>query len=89
MSDYDPNDISDEELAELEEQVAEERRREIAVEHLLFGTIRYVQKQHPGLLDELESSLSHLGDMADDETKDDERVREIARLFIQSLRAES
>ena len=27
MSDYDPNDISDEEMAELEEQIAEERRR--------------------------------------------------------------
>lgn len=89
MSDYDPNDISDEEMAELEEQIAEERRREIAVEHLLFGTIRYVQRQHPGLLDELERSLDHLGDMADDETKNDERVRDIARLFIQSLRKES
>jgi hypothetical protein len=39
MSDYDPNEISDEELAELEEEIAEERRRELAVEHLLFGTI--------------------------------------------------
>ena len=89
MSDYDPNEISDEELAELEEQIAEERRREIAVEHLLFGTISYVEKQHPGLLDQLEGSLGHLGDSADDETRNDERVREIARLFIQSLRSES
>lgn len=86
MSDYDPNEISDEELAELEEQIAEERRRELAVEHLLFGTLRYVEQQHPGLLEELEGSLEHLGDSADDETKDDERVREIARVFIQSLR---
>lgn len=89
MSDYDPNEISDEELAELEEEIAEERRREVAVEHLLFGTIGYVEKQHPGLLDALEASLGHLGDSADDETKDDERVREIARTFIQSLRAQA
>ena len=86
MSDYDPNEISDEELAELEEEIAEERRRELAVEHLLFGTIAYVEKQHPGLLDTLEASLANLGDSADDDSKDDERVRDIARLFIQSQR---
>lgn len=80
------DDISDEEMAALEAQIAEERRRELAVEHLLFGTIRYVQQQHPGLLDELEKSLGHLGDSAHDETKDDEAVRDIARLFIRSLR---
>ncbi len=72
----------------LETQVAVERRRELAIEHLLFNTIRYVQRQHSGLLDELERSLEHLGDSAHDETKDDEAVREIARRFIKSLRAE-
>ena len=74
--------------AGLRAQVAEERRRELAVEHLLFGTIRYVQRGNPGLLDELERSLAHLGDSAHDDTKDDEAVREIARRFIRSLRAE-
>ena len=39
--------------AGIETQVAQERRRELAIEHLLFNTIRYVQRQHPGLLDEL------------------------------------
>jgi hypothetical protein len=47
------------------------RRREIATEHLLFRTIGYVEARHPGLLDELEGSLDHLGDPADDDTKDD------------------
>jgi hypothetical protein len=74
--------------AGIETQVAQERRRELAIEHLLFNTIRYVQRQHPGLLDELERSLAHLGDSAHNETKDDEAVREIARRFIKSLRAE-
>lgn len=73
----------------LRDTIADERRRELAVEHLLFWTIRYVQRQHPGLLDELEGSLGHLGDSAHDETKDDEAVREIARKFIRSLRAEA
>ena len=83
----DDMNISDEELEALETQIAEERRRELAMEHLLFGTIRYVQKQHPGLLDELGRSLDHLGDSADDDTKDDEAVRDIARRFIKSLRS--
>ena len=74
--------------AGIETQVAQERRRELAIEHLLFNTICYVQRQHPGLLDELERSLAHLGDSAHNETKDDEAVREIARRFIKSLRAE-
>ena len=75
--------------AGLEEQVAQERRRELAVEHLLFATMRYVARQSPDLLDELERSLEHLGDSARDETKDDEAVREVARRFIRSLRAET
>jgi hypothetical protein len=84
MSDAD--EITDDELYDLELAIAEERRREVAVEHLLFQTVAYVEKQHPGLLDHLEASLDHLGDSADDETKDDEAVRDVARLFIASLR---
>jgi hypothetical protein len=57
-------------------------RREIAAEHLLFWTIRYFERQHPGLLDYLEASLPHLGDPAHDATKDDEAVRAIARKFL-------
>ena len=74
--------------AGIETQVARERQREMAVEHLLFGTIRHVERGSPGLLDELERSLEHLGDPAHDGTKDDEAVREIARRFLRSLRAE-
>ena len=82
--------MSDEsELEQLEAQVADERRRELAVEHLLFGTIRYIQQRDPGLLDALEASVARLGDSAHDETKDDEAVREIARRFLKSLRKEA
>lgn len=73
----------------LKAEVAKDRRRELAVEHLLFGTIGFVQRRHPGLLDELEASLGHLGDRADAEDKDDEAVREVARRFLKSLRAET
>ncbi len=48
------DELTDEELAALEAEVVEERRREIAVEHLLFKTIEYVERQHPGLLEFLE-----------------------------------
>lgn len=68
--------------------IAEARRREMAIEHLLFGTIRFVAHRHPELLDDLESSLAHLWDKADDATRDDEAVRGVARRFIGSLRAE-
>ncbi len=88
MSDADFDSLSDDEFAALEAQVVEERRREIAVEHLLFKTIEYVEKQHPGLLEFLEGSLGQLGDYADDETKDDEAVREIARKMITGARRE-
>jgi hypothetical protein len=64
------------------------RQREMAAEHLLFKTIEYVEKAHPGLLDFLEKSLNHLGDPANDETKDDEAVRAIARKMIAGARAE-
>ena len=70
------------------EQVADARRREMAVEHLLFGTIRFLSHRHPELLDDLEGSLGHLWDKFEGEARDDEAVREIARKFIRSLRAE-
>ena len=70
-------------------KIADARRREMAIEHLLFGTIRFVAQRHPELLDELDGSLDHLWDIADDEPRDDEAVREVARRFLKSLRAES
>ncbi len=70
------------------DQVVDANRREMAIEHLLFGTIRFVAQRHPGLLDELDQSIDHLWDKAHDETRDDEAVREIARRFIKSLRAQ-
>lgn len=69
--------------------IVDARRREMAVEHLLFGTLRFVAHRHPELIAELEGSLSHLWDKADDDTRDDEAVRTIARRFIKSLRVES
>jgi hypothetical protein len=64
------------------------RRREIAVEHVLFKLIEYVEKREPGLLDFIEGSLDHLGDPARDESKDDEAVRDIARRMIAGARRE-
>ncbi len=69
-------------------RIAEARRREMAIEHLLFGTIRFVAHRHPELLGELEASLDHLWDKADDDTRDDEAVRAIARRFLKSLHVE-
>ena len=69
-------------------QAVEPRRREMAVEHLLFGTIQFLAQRHPELLDELEGSLSHLWDLADDNSRNDEAVRDIAHRFLKSLRAE-
>ena len=63
------------------------RRREIATEHLLFWTIRFVEERHPGLIDYLDGSLDHLGDPAHDETKDDEAVRSIARKMLAGARS--
>ena len=62
------------------------RHRELAIEHLLFGTIRFVAERHPELLDQLEGSISHLGDVGGAADKDDEAVRGVARLFLKSLR---
>ncbi|MDQ1155677.1 hypothetical protein QE385_000004 [Sphingomonas sp. SORGH_AS 950] len=64
------------------------RRREIATEHLLFKTMEYVERQHPGLLDFLEGSLEHLGDPADGVDKDDAAVQAIARRMIAGARRE-
>ncbi len=69
-------------------RIAEARRREMAIEHLLFGTLRFLSQRHPELLDELEDSLAHLWDLADDTSRNDEAVREVARRFLKSLRAE-
>lgn len=55
--------------------VVSTRQREIAVEHLLFKLIEYVERKQPGLLDFLETSIANVGDPAQDETKDDEAVR--------------
>ena len=71
-----------------ESQIADARHRELATEHLLFGTIRFLAQEHPGLLKSLEVSVDHLWDKADDDTRDDEAVREVARRFLKGLRAE-
>ena len=75
-------------MTDLSDDILEERRREMAVEHLLFRTIRFVAGRHPELLDELEASVDHLWDRGP-EPRDDERVREIARRFVSSLRREA
>jgi len=62
------------------------RQREIATEHLLFKMMEFVEDRHAGLLDFLEQSLDHLGDPANDGTKDDEAVRTIARKMITAAR---
>jgi hypothetical protein len=74
------------ETTDLKEAVASERQRELAVEHLLFHALVFVERQHPGLIDHLEGSLERLGDRAHDDTKDDEAVKGVARLFLESLR---
>lgn len=65
---------------------AEARHRELATEHMLFQTLVYIERQFPGLFDHLDRSIERLGDHAADDTKDDEAVREVARLFVRSLR---
>ena len=62
------------------------RQREIATGHLLFKMMEFVEDRHAGLLDFLEQSLDHLGDPANDGTKDDEAVRTIARKMITGAR---
>ncbi len=60
----------------------------MAIEHLLFGTIRFVAQRHPELLGELDRSLDHLWDSGTDATRDDEAVRTIARKLLKSLHSE-
>ena len=48
--------------------------------------MEFVEDRHAGLLDFLEQSLDHLGDPANDGTKDDEAVRTIARKMITGAR---
>lgn len=81
-SDKQPTD----ELVDLAEAVVHERQREIVVEHLLFQTVAYMERHHPGLLDHLEESVSHLGDPGEDNTRDDNALRKLARAFIRGLR---
>lgn len=70
----------------LQSAVVSARQREMAVEHLLFKTIEFVEARHGGLLDYLEGSLDHLGDPAHDATKNDDAVRGIARKMIAGAR---
>ena len=70
---------------ESETALATQRHRELAVEHIVFNTLTYIEGKHPGLLPHLTASLQHLGDSAQDETKDDEAVREIARKFLTAV----
>lgn len=70
-------------------EVIDARRREMAVEHILFGALRHLAGRHPEMIDELEASLPHLWDRSEGTARDDEAVREIARRFIKSLRAEA
>lgn len=70
----------------LVESAAQARHRELATEHMLFQTLVFVGREFPGLFDHLERSIARLGDMADDDTKDDEAVKDVARLFLKSLR---
>lgn len=69
--------------------LVEARRREMAIEHLLFGTIRFLAQRNPELLDELAGSLDHLWDTEKGEARDDAAVRKIASRIINSLRAET
>ncbi len=70
----------------MSDALTETRHREIAVEHLLFWTMRYVEEQHPGLLDALEASLDKLGDPTPGSDKDDQAVRHIAAKMIAGAR---
>ena len=72
--------------ASLLESGAEARHRELATEHMLFQTLVYIERQFPGLFDHLEESIAHLGDHSDDDTKDDDAVRDVARHFVKALR---
>lgn len=70
------------------QQIVDARRREMAIEHLLFGTLRFLAQRHPELLDDLDASLDHLWDKGPEGERDDEAVRAVARRFVASLRVE-
>lgn len=70
----------------MSDALTETRHREIAVQHLLFWTMRYVEGQHPGLLDALKASLDKLGDPTPGSDKDDNAVRHIAAKMIAGAR---
>ena len=74
---------------DLSPKLLDARRREMAVEHIVFGTVRFLAQRHPELLVELDRSLEHLWDREHGEAKDDEAVRTIARKMLKSLHAES
>ena len=69
------------------DQITATRHRELAIEHLLFQTIRELAREKPVLLDQLDASLDHLWDNGPKESHDDEAVRTIARSFFRSLRS--
>lgn len=75
--------------ADLNPKLIDARRREMAAEHILFGTVRFLAQRHPELLKELDGSLDHLWDREHGEARDDEAVRVIARKMLRSLHAES
>ena len=54
----------------------------MAVEHIVFQLLRHLERQSPGLIDQIEGSLDHLGDPAKDGTSDDAAVVEIARKLL-------
>ncbi len=76
-------------MADSDDTAVQARRREIATEHVLFWLVKYLEEKQPGLIATIEQSLDHLGDPAQDETKDDEAVREIARRMLRGARATS
>ena len=79
--------MSDSKPDHLTPEIIDARRREMAVEHLVFGMLGFLAKRHPDLLDELDASLDHLWDPDQGEARNDEAVRNIARRMLKSLRA--
>jgi plasmid stabilization system protein ParE len=74
-------------LNETNDTAVQARRREIATEHVLFWLIKNLAERDPDLIASIEASLDHLGDPAQDGTKDDEAVREIARRMLRGARS--
>jgi hypothetical protein len=74
-------------MADDNDTAVQARRREIATEHVLFWLVKFLEEKNPGLITYIEGSLDHLGDPAQDGTKDDEAVREIARRMLRGARS--